>query len=345
LRRLLADELQLLIGRRQPVHLWQDVAAIPHGTDWLKEIHKALRVSSFFIPIITPAFLESEMCCQEVFRFHQREQELGRDDLIFPFRYVDTSDFGPSEAHDPAVLALLQSRQWIDFVPLRHRPPDSEEVAIKLAGLAGSIRTALRRPPAPEPPLKSPESPPQQPTIQAPMPPNPWLTRPSSPPPKLPESVSTTTVAAADAVKRGLVAEEREDFDEALRWYRMAADRGNPDAQYKIGGLYSMGRGVTRDDGEAVRWFRKAADQGNTAASFSIGQNYEIGIGVTRDYAEAMRWYRKAAEQGDVMAQTQIAFMFENGIGVEKDLSEARVWMQRAADGGDDEAKKWLAKH
>jgi TIR domain len=77
LRRLLADELQLLIGRRQPVHLWQDVAAIPHGSDWLKEIHKALDASSFFIPIVTPAFLESEMCSLEVMRFREREQSLG----------------------------------------------------------------------------------------------------------------------------------------------------------------------------------------------------------------------------------------------------------------------------
>ena len=152
LRRLLAAELQLRIGRRHQVHIWQDAAAIPHGADWLKEIHKALGESSFLLPIVTPAFLESEMCCQEVMRFHQREQELGRGDLIFPFRYIDVSDIGPDEVHDPAVLALLKSRQWIDFAPLRHRPPDSEEVATRLAGLAASIRAALRRIDAPEPP-------------------------------------------------------------------------------------------------------------------------------------------------------------------------------------------------
>ena len=145
LRRLLADELQLLIGRRQQVQIFQDVAAIHYGTDWLKEIHKAIDESSFLLPIVTPAFLESEMCCQEVMRFRQREQELGREDLIFPFRYIDVSDIMHDEVHDPAVLALLNSRQRFDFASLRHRSPDSEEVVTKVALLATALRAALRR--------------------------------------------------------------------------------------------------------------------------------------------------------------------------------------------------------
>ena len=145
LRLKLAGELQLLIGRRQPVRIFQDVAAIPFGTDWLKEIHKAIDELSFLLPIVTPAFLESEMCCQEVMRFRERERELGRDDLIFPFRYIDVSDINPDEVHDPAVLALLNSRQRFDFASLRHRSPDSEEVATKLALLATALRAALRR--------------------------------------------------------------------------------------------------------------------------------------------------------------------------------------------------------
>jgi sulfatase modifying factor 1 len=148
LRRLLADELQLKIGRTPKVHIFQDVAAIPHGTDWLKEIHRALGDSSFLIPIVTPAFLQSEMCCAEVARFRQREMELGRDDLIFPFHYIGVEDINPDqpgECHDAAVLKLLRSRQWIDFRLLRFRNTDDEAVALKLESFADSIRAALRR--------------------------------------------------------------------------------------------------------------------------------------------------------------------------------------------------------
>jgi formylglycine-generating enzyme len=152
LRRLLADELQLKIGRLPKVHIFQDVAAIPHGTDWLKEIHRALDDSSFLIPIVTPAFLQSEMCCAEVIRFRQREQEIGRDDLIFPFHYIRVDDVDPNqtgECYDAAVLELLQRRQWIDFRSLRLRNVDGEDVSVKLEALADSIRAALRRTAAP----------------------------------------------------------------------------------------------------------------------------------------------------------------------------------------------------
>jgi len=182
LRRRLADELQLRIGQRPKVYLWQDVAAIPHGADWQQEIHKALDQSSFLIPIVTPAFLQSEWCCKEVLHFRQREQALGRGDLIFPFRYIDVSDIESHEVHDPVVLALLKARQWIDFTPFRYRSPEIEEVASLLGSLAASLRAALRRAPPPPPaeltlrgmaPPRSPDPPPElpRPAIIAPSPP------------------------------------------------------------------------------------------------------------------------------------------------------------------------------
>src|SRR6185312_6507679 len=166
---LLADQLRLLIGRRQPVRIWQDVAAIPHGADWLKAIHKALGESSFLIPIVTPAFLESEMCCQEVMTFREREKALGRDDLIFPFRYVGLTYFTRDECHDPSVFDLLNSRQGIDFAPLRLRPPDTEEVMTRLVGLAESIHAALRRTTTPVlPPVEPEPAPARQPELPRP---------------------------------------------------------------------------------------------------------------------------------------------------------------------------------
>ncbi len=144
LRTRLARDLQQRMAP-QKVHIFQDVAAIPHGSDWLDKIHEALGQSSFFIPIVTPGFLGSEMCCKEVLRFREREKELGRKDLIFPFRYLDISDIHPDECHTPEVLTLLRSRQWIDFEYLRYRDLGSEEVLTLLGTLARSIRTALRK--------------------------------------------------------------------------------------------------------------------------------------------------------------------------------------------------------
>ncbi|MGD0433764.1 MAG: toll/interleukin-1 receptor domain-containing protein, partial [Acetobacteraceae bacterium] len=90
LRRLLRDDLQRLVGREPDVRIFQDASAIPKGADWEERINEALDTASFIIPILTPAFLQSEWCCKEVLRFREREKALGRNNLIFPFHLTDT---------------------------------------------------------------------------------------------------------------------------------------------------------------------------------------------------------------------------------------------------------------
>jgi TPR repeat protein len=61
--------------------------------------------------------------------------------------------------------------------------------------------------------------------------------------------------------------------------------------------LYEAGRGVPQDYAEAMRWYRKAADAGNSWGMYNIGALH--GWGVRQDYAEAMKWFRQAADAGD----------------------------------------------
>ena len=54
------------------------------------------------------------------------------------------------------------------------------------------------------------------------------------------------------------------DADEALRWYRMAAEQDYAPAQATLGDLYLNGEAVPQeDDAEAARWYRRAAEQGH----------------------------------------------------------------------------------
>ena len=48
----------------------------------------------------------------------------------------------------------------------------------------------------------------------------------------------------------------------------------------------------------ALKWYRMAAEQGDADAQTDLGIMYDNGFGVPQDYAEALKWYRKAAEQG-----------------------------------------------
>ena len=45
-------------------------------------------------------------------------------------------------------------------------------------------------------------------------------------------------------------------------------------------------RGVPQEFGEAAKWLREAAEQNDPAAQFNLGMLYETGQGVTQNYAE-----------------------------------------------------------
>ena len=49
---------------------------------------------------------------------------------------------------------------------------------------------------------------------------------------------------------------------------------------------------------EAVKWYRKAAEQGYSAAQFNLGVCYDNGDGVDKNPSKAKYWYRKAADNG-----------------------------------------------
>ena len=107
-----------------------------------------------------------------------------------------------------------------------------------------------------------------------------------------------------------------QDYKEAVKWYRLAADQGDASAQFNLGVMYDNGQGVAQDYKEAVKWYRLAADQGFASAQFNLGVRYANGQGVAQDYKEAVKWYRLAADQGDAAAQNNLGVRYANGQGV-----------------------------
>ena len=72
-----------------------------------------------------------------------------------------------------------------------------------------------------------------------------------------------------------------------------------PDAAYNLGVMYTEGQGIGQDFNEAVRLFRSAAEQGHSDAQFNLGGMYATGRGVVRNDVEAYKWVALAAAKGD----------------------------------------------
>ena len=97
----------------------------------------------------------------------------------------------------------------------------------------------------------------------------------------------------------GFLYELRQSYTEAFKWYRLAAEKGNDNAQYSLGVLYANCQGVKQSDSEAFKWFRKSADQGNIYALQSIGLAYMDGKGVRQSYSKAKEYFGLACDKGD----------------------------------------------
>jgi uncharacterized protein len=84
------------------------------------------------------------------------------------------------------------------------------------------------------------------------------------------------------------------DAVRAVEWYRRAAERGHPDAQYNLGFMYLLGDGVQADPEEGLKWLRRSADQGDESSFRLLADLYRNGYyGVPLDTTEATFWDEK----------------------------------------------------
>jgi uncharacterized protein len=89
---------------------------------------------------------------------------------------------------------------------------------------------------------------------------------------------------------------------------RERAAAGDPEAQFNLAKNYETGRaGYKKDFAEAERWYRQAAEQGDPFAQASLAILYRFGKGVPQDYVQAFMWFHLAASQTTGGDQESIA--------------------------------------
>jgi TPR repeat protein len=136
----------------------------------------------------------------------------------------------------------------------------------------------------------------------------------------------------------------RPDFTQAGKWFRKAAEMGDPQAQFVLGMLYWSGRGVEPDAKTAANWLRKAAENGDAAAMRVLGTAYNRGTGVERNPKQALRWIGRAAEAGDAEAQAALGKVHFEGIVVARNLAEALHWLTLAVQPRTEPAAAWVGE-
>jgi TPR repeat protein len=129
--------------------------------------------------------------------------------------------------------------------------------------------------------------------------------------------------------------ERIENYSEALSWYSKAAEKGNAEAEFRLAIMYSCGQGVPQNWSEAASWCLKAAEQGHPKAQYLIAKWYMDEKIVSEDPDDGLNWLIRAADSGIVDAQALLSIIFDGQFGIRKDDRKALMWLKKAAEGGD----------
>lgn len=134
----------------------------------------------------------------------------------------------------------------------------------------------------------------------------------------------------------------RQTIDQAIHWFKCAAESSHPGALYEYGAYLSRlkdhpdgtkSREEDRVHGEIKVWW--ACQEGHADAQALMGDFFFSGS--TRqeiDYARARELYQQAAEQSHPRALAQLGRMHEQGLGGPKDLKAALQCSLQAAEAG-----------
>lgn len=123
-----------------------------------------------------------------------------------------------------------------------------------------------------------------------------------------------------------------------MRMVEAKAQAGDANAQFALAEAYRSGRGMPADPDNAITWYRKAADRGHIRASEELG----FALFARGDRREAMPYIEKAAARGDARALYVLGTAHFNGDYTSRDWPLAYAQTMRAASAGLPAAKKNL---
>lgn len=95
---------------------------------------------------------------------------------------------------------------------------------------------------------------------------------------------------------------QQKDLSTALEYLRKAAAAEDGKAQALLGVAYRDGLGVDLDHKEAVKWFRLAAEKGIPLAQTHLGHSIGL-LGSREQTVEALKWLFMAESAGEPMAK------------------------------------------
>ncbi|OHS97377.1 hypothetical protein TRFO_36378 [Tritrichomonas foetus] len=125
-----------------------------------------------------------------------------------------------------------------------------------------------------------------------------------------------------------------QNYDEAFRYCKMAADCGLSNAQFNISLFLFNGKGCNVDKELSTEYMKLSADQGVSDASCNLGFLLRNGNIIAKNNTEAIHYFSQAALNNDSLAIFNLASMYENGEGCVVNTNKALKLYKLSADLG-----------
>jgi len=149
---------------------------------------------------------------------------------------------------------------------------------------------------------------------------------------EVPSSDIDALFCTAHCYERGIHGCDK-NLPTALQLYRHAAEQGHTVSQWRLGELLESGLcgDIEPNPREAQKWYTLAAENGNAQAQNALALMLEDGQdGVPQDTEAALKWHLAAAEQGNALSQFCSASMLSK-MGQDE---VAMTWLQKSAAQG-----------
>lgn len=146
--------------------------------------------------------------------------------------------------------------------------------------------------------------------------------------------VADAFVALGEYLRSGIPGGIAPDEGRARRFFAYAASYfGDSEAQYQLAEMYLKGVGGEKNERQAVRWFKLAANKGHAPAQAAFGRLLFEGVGVARDPTKGLMWLDLAAQtsggDADIQDLREDAFATASESERSTALAQAEAWLTR----------------
>lgn len=118
--------------------------------------------------------------------------------------------------------------------------------------------------------------------------------------------------------------------EQAIRWFKQAAEAGDVNAQMFMAASYLYGIGVKKNSDMAARYYISAAKKGNSIAQYALADQFLSSRNAATNKL-GWAWLAKAAASGNPKALTKLASFYISGKLVTKDTDKGVQLLTQAA--------------